>query len=275
MSDLRRENADALAALVPDGAKVAITKNNSGVPAELARALVRRGARDLHLVCVPTAGYAADLLIGAGCVATVETSAVTLDETGLAPRFQAAIREGSVRLMDSTCPAVYAGLRAGEKAIPFIPIRGLIGSDIVAHRPDYKVIDNPYAENDPILVVPAINPDVALLHAPMADSEGNVFAGADRDLPLIAHAARTTLVTVERYFEGNLLDDDATAASTISSVYIGAIARAEAGAWPHPLRRHYKEDLAHMALYHRQAQTAEGFAAYLEAHVLDRRVAAE
>lgn len=275
MNDLMRADADALAEMVPDGAKVAIGKNTCGVPSEIARALVRRGARDLHLVCVPTAGYAADLLIGAGCVGTVETSAVTLDETGLAPRFQAAVREGSVRLLDSTCPAVYAAFRAGEKAIPFIPIRGLIGSDLVAHRPDYKVIDNPYQENDPILVVPAINPDFALLHAPTADRDGNVFAGADRDLALMAHAARNSLVTVERVVDECLLEDDLTAASTITSVYITAIAKAEAGAWPHSLRRHYKEDLAHMSLYHRQAQSPEGFADYLQTFVFGRRAAAE
>ena len=88
----------------------------------------------------------ADLLIGAGCVETLETSAVSLGEFGLAPRFTAAILAGSIRMKDATCPALHAGFQAAEKGVPFMPLRGLIGSDVLAHRPDWKVIDNPFGE---------------------------------------------------------------------------------------------------------------------------------
>jgi len=83
----------------------------------MVRALIRRNVRGLHLVCVPTGGLAVDLLIGAGCVETLETSAVTLDEFGQAPAFGRAVRAGRLRLRDTTCPAVYAGLQAGEKVL--------------------------------------------------------------------------------------------------------------------------------------------------------------
>src|SRR5664279_1150845 len=98
---------DALAALVPDGALLALPPDNSLAPCELARALVRRGARGLRLLGVPVCGYATDLLIGAGCVASVETSAVTLGEAGQAPRFSAAVALGSLRVIDATCPAIH------------------------------------------------------------------------------------------------------------------------------------------------------------------------
>ena len=75
------DSVDALAALVSDGAKIALYKGQ-GAPMALIRALIRRQVRDLHVVTVPTAGLSAELLIGAGCVATVETSGVTLDEFG-------------------------------------------------------------------------------------------------------------------------------------------------------------------------------------------------
>ncbi|MCC7412872.1 MAG: CoA synthetase [Gammaproteobacteria bacterium] len=258
---------DSLAAMVPDGAKLAVPKNSNGVPCALVRAIVRRRVRDLHVVCVPTGGYATDLLIGAGCVATVETSAVTLDETGLAPCFGAAVRAGSIRILDSTCPAVYSGLRAGEKGIPFIPIRGLIGSDLLSCRPDYRVIDNPYADHDPIVLVPAIVPDLALIHVEMADTAGNVYVGCDRDLALMAHAARRTLVTAERCHRGSLLDDARLAAGTMSSIYVGAIVLAARGAWPQGLEGHYDEDLAHMGEYRRLAADRDGFNSYLRQYV--------
>ena len=138
------ENVDELAELVPDGAKLAVLKNQTGVPAALFRALVRQRVAGLHIVGVPTTGYVTDLLIGTGAVDVVETSAVTLDEIGMAPRFIKAVKNGEIRIKDATCPAIYSGLRAGEKGIPFIPIRGLIGSDIMTYREDYKIIENPY-----------------------------------------------------------------------------------------------------------------------------------
>ena len=135
MSDVLLANVDQLAAEVPDGAKIAVFKAEGGCAAMAATcALIRRGVRDLHLVTVPTSGLQADMLIGAGCVATVETSGVTLSEYGQAPCFGRAVKAGTIRVIDSTCPAVYAGLQAGEKGIPFMPLRGLIGSDIVNHR---------------------------------------------------------------------------------------------------------------------------------------------
>ena len=58
---------------------------------------------------------------------------------------------------------------AAQKGVPFIPMRGLIGSDILRTRPDWTVIDNPFEKDDPIVAIPAIRPDVCLFHAPEAD----------------------------------------------------------------------------------------------------------
>jgi len=92
------------------------------------------GVKRLHLVALPTSTLQADLLIGAGCVETLETSAVSLGEFGPAPRFTAAILSGSIRMMDATCPALHAQFQAAEKGVPFMPLRGLIGS-ITTSRP--------------------------------------------------------------------------------------------------------------------------------------------
>src|SRR6202008_4285792 len=144
----------------------------------------------------PTSSLQADLLIGAGCVATLETSAVSLGEFGPAPCFTAALLSGAISIRDATCPALHAQLQATEKGVPFMPLRGLIGSDVLAHRPDWKVIDNPFGNHDPIVLLPALKPDVALFHAPLADRDGNVWIGPQRDLATMAHAAERTVVTV-------------------------------------------------------------------------------
>jgi glutaconate CoA-transferase subunit A len=251
-----------------------VPREASGAAMEATRALIRRGVRRLHLITVPTSSLQAELLIGAGCVETLETSAVSLGEFGAAPRFVAAVTSGSLRVKDATCPALHAALQAAEKGVPFMPLRGLIGSDLLAHRPDWKVIDNPFANDDPIVLLPALKPDVALFHAPLADRDGNVWIGKQRELMTMAHAAARTVVTVEALHEsGSLLDDPALAAGTLPGFYVETVALAPRGAWPLPLPGRYTTDDAHLAEYVRSAATAEGFANYLDWYVYERRAA--
>jgi len=265
---MKAHTLDALAALVPDGALLALPPDNSLSPGAFARALARRGVHDLRLVGVPVAGYAADLLIGAGCVAEIQTSAVSLGEAGFAPRFSAAVKAGTLRVRDATCPAIHTMLQAAEKGVPFMPLRGVIGSDILAHRPDWRVIDNPMADGgDPIVLLPALVPDFVAFHAVMADEAGNVWVGRRRELATLAHAARNALVTVERLVKGDMLEDERLAPGVISGTYVSAVAVAERGAWPIALLDEYGFDAAHVAEYARLARTEDGFRTYLDRYV--------
>jgi glutaconate CoA-transferase subunit A len=252
---------------------LAVPRETSGVAMEATRALIRRGVKRLSLVALPTSSLQADLLIGANSVVCVETSAVSLSEFGAAPRFSAAILAGAIRMRDSTCPALHAQFQAAEKGVPFMPLRGLIGSDVLAHRPDWRVIDNPFGNNDPIVLLPAIKPDVALFHAGMADRFGNVFIGRDRELLTMAHASARTIATVEKIHDGNLMEDPALSAGTVPGFYVDTVAVAERGAWPLPLLDHYPADGTHLAEYARLAATAEGFARYLDQYVHEKRAA--
>ena len=273
-------SAEELAARIPDGAKVAIGVDNTGVAMETTRAMIRRGVRGLHLVCVPVAGLQADLLIGAGCVSTLETSAITFGEYGVPYRFHDALKRGTLKMMDATCPASYAAMEAGRKDIPFIPLRGLLGSDLVVHRPDWKTIDNPFAQEsekpDPILLLPAIRPDVALIHAPYADRDGNIFIGRRRDFALMAQASKQgALVTVEEVRDIDLMALEETAAGVLPAIYVEATAVAPRGAWPLGLPGSYEIDEAHFRRYGELARTQDGFARYLDEFVHPRKQAAE
>ncbi|MGD9922882.1 MAG: CoA transferase subunit A [Pseudorhodoplanes sp.] len=265
---------DGLVAHIVDGCLLAIPSDSSGVSMAATRALIRRGVRNLHLVVVPTGGLPADLLIGAGCVATLEGAAVSLGEQGLAPRFREAVERGAIDMRDATCPAVHAGLIAAEKGVPFLPVRGILGSDVLCHRPDWRVVDNPFAESgDPLVLVPAIRPDVALFHAPMADTSGNIWIGIRRELMTMAHAARITLATVETIVDCDLLSDEKMAPGTIAHVYVTGCAKAERGASPLGLAGYYSADSAHLADYAEQARTADGFGRYLADHGMRRAAA--
>ncbi len=264
---------DEALAPIADGCLLAVPRETSGVAMAATRALIRRGVRRLHLVALPTSTLQADLLIGAGCIETLETSAVSLGEFGPAPRFTAAVLAGAIAMRDATCPALHAQFQAAEKGVPFMPLRGLIGSDLLAQRTDWKVVDNPFGNNDPIVLLPALKPDVALFHAPMADRDGNIYIGTQRELIAMAHAAARTIVTVEKIHETNLLRDPLFAAGTLPGFYVDAIAVEPRGAWPLPLPDRYDIDAAHMSEYARLAGTPEGFAQYLDRYVHAKRAA--
>jgi glutaconate CoA-transferase subunit A len=258
---------------ITDGCVLLVARETAGVAMAATRALIRRGVKGLTLVCLPTSSLQADLLIGAGCVSTLETSAVSLNEFGPAPRFTAAVTSGTIRMKDATCPALHAEVQAAEKGVPFMPLRGIIGSDLLARRPDWAVIDNPFGNDDPIVLLPALKADVALFHAPMADRAGNVWIGRQRELATMAHAATKTIVTVEKIVDEDLFADPVLAAGALAGFYIEHVAVAPRGAWPLPLPDHFGVDEAHLAEYARLAATPEGFAAYLERHVYERRAA--
>jgi len=261
-------DADALAARIPDGALLALPPDNSLPAMAVVRALLRREARGLRLLGVPTLGLCADLLIGAGCVAAIETSAVSLGEAGLAPRFSEAVESGALEVRDATCPAVHTALQAAEKGVPYMPLRGVIGSDLLGARDDWRVVDNPFAAGDALLLVPAISPDVAPFHPRWVDDAGNAWVGRRRELATMAHAARQTLVSFEERRAGDMLEDELLAPGCIASVYVSAAAPAPRGAWPIGLAGVYDSDDAHLALYARAARTREGFARYVQEWVL-------
>jgi glutaconate CoA-transferase subunit A len=257
-----------LAARVPDGALIGLPPDYSMPSMAVVRELVLQKKKNLRLLGVPVLGLCADLLIGAGCVAELETSAVSLGEAGLAPRFTEAAEKGDIEVRDATCPAIHTGLQAAEKGVPFMPLRGVLGSDLVSLRHDWKVEQNPFSERpDPILFVPPISPDFALFHARWADEAGNVWVGRRRELATIAHASKQCFVTVEEMRPGNMLEDELLAPGVISATYISGIAQAIRGAWPLGVPGLYAIDDAHLARYARAAKTRDGFQRYLDEFV--------
>lgn len=258
------ENPERIAESIPDGALLALPPDYSLVAMEVVRALIRRKAKNLRLLGVPILGLSADLLIGAGCVAEVETSAVSLGEAGLAPRFTEAVEKNLIKIKDATCPAIHSALQATEKGVPYIPLRGISGSDLVKNRNDWKVQDD-------LVLVAAIQPDIALFHARWADEAGNVWVGRRRELATVAHASRLTFVTFEEKKPGDMLEDELLAPGVISSLYVSGVAHAPRGAWPLGVAGVYGVDDTHVTQYAKAAKTAEGFRRYLEEWVLTPR----
>lgn len=236
-------SAAAAAALVPDGASVGLGRPE---PLALVRELVRQGRRDLDLVAVPTGGLGAELLIAAGAVRSLESSGIDLGEHGFAPAFSEAVLEGRLRVLDSTCPALLMALQAGASGIPFTPVPGLLGTDLMARRPDYRELEDPYHAGRRIALVPALAPDYALVHGRRADLLGNVVIGTDRDDRLLIQAARTVVVSVEKV-EPGAADHLGPGEQSIPAAYVDALALAPSAESEAEAIRAYLRDRAERA----------------------------
>lgn len=248
-------------ALIADGASLAVTKFN---PMAGVRELIRQGRSGLHLIGVPTAGFAVDLLIAAGCARSVESGAFVLGGHGAAANAIRAISAGTVRSIESACPLIELQLLAGASGLSFTPVPGLFGSDIMARRAELKAMADPYDPRFDVAIAPALRPDAALIHGLRADSRGNVVTTVHNEDRLVAQAARVVVATVEE------VRDDALASlaadeQVIPALYFDAIALAPGGARPLACPGHYPADADAIGRYLDAARSAEGMAAYVDA----------
>lgn len=200
--------AAALAGIA-DGATIGIGGIlTNGRPMALVREIARRGLRDLTIVA-PVAALDVDLLVAAGCVRKVVTSYAGCEAVaGVAPVFRAAVERGEVEAWDADEAHCVAGLRAAGQGLPFLPWRGGVGTDLPAINPDLVEFADPI-DGRPLLAVPAIPLDVALIHAERADAYGNVqFDGPAHTDPLLAAAAEHVVVQVERVVGNDVIRRD-------------------------------------------------------------------
>ena len=153
-----------------------------------------------------------------------------------------------------------------------MPVRGLIGSDYLTVRPDFRVIPDPFTGED-VVVVPPITPDVALIHALAGDAEGNLLVDRMEDDHLLAQASRRVIATVEAIVPcaGALAQmplQETPGGLFVSGIYVTAVVHAPRGAYPMGCRGLYEHDAAHVRHYVQVAQTPAGFQEYLDASVL-------
>lgn len=215
----------AAAAWVTDGMTIAI-----GEPAPMAiiRQLIRRGVKDLTVV---GSGLALDLLIAAGCVRRTVAYYVGGGFGGaVAPSFRRAAERGDIEVWECEEGILTTGLRAAAQGLPFLPWRGGLGTSLPEVNPDLKVFTDPI-RGETLLAVPAIEPDVAILHAAASDPYGNVqHVGGPGWLDLfLQRAADRTIVQVEKIIPNEEVRAN-PGATTIAS--IDAVVRAPWGAHP-------------------------------------------
>jgi glutaconate CoA-transferase subunit A len=167
-----------------------------------------------------------------------------------------------------------SALQAGVMNVPYVPVRGLIGTDYLRVRKDFLEVPNPYDPAEPIVLVPAIAPDVAVFHGQRGDRYGNVVVTGERDAKLIAQASGRVIATVEEVVDGNLREMPRTG-ELVTGIHVTAVVHAPRGAHPTGCRGFYGDDGDHIREYMEAARADDTFAAYLDHYVRGTRDHAE
>ncbi|MDP8924941.1 MAG: CoA transferase subunit A [Chloroflexota bacterium] len=271
MSDKHRSLAEAVAT-IEDGSVLALGGNTlHRAPAAAVHELVRQGRRGLELV--KTAGaYDVDLLCGTGCASAVSAGFVGYENVfGLAPLYRRAVEGGRVEAREHACYTVIAGLRAAAQGVPFMPINALQGSDLPRAR-DFRTVRDPYSDRE-VVAVPAIVPDVALIHVHEADAEGNGrIVGSLFEDTLMVRAAKRVILTAERIVDGASFAEDPER-TTIPGFLVDAVVEAPRGAWPTSCAGLYDYDEEYLGRLVAAAADEGALRRFVEEHVLGAPVA--
>jgi glutaconate CoA-transferase, subunit A len=265
---------DEAVALVPDGARVAL--GGFAVyqkPMAFVRALARARKRDLTIVGTANS-YDIDLLAGAGCLKTVETSYVGLEKFGLARNFRRQAESGALKVVDYPEMGSWDRFRASQEGLAFWPVSFLGGNDVLTHNPEIKQFACPITGR-PMQALPAAEPDVVVIHAVAADEQGNVIFPAHRLLPqngdvLLARSCETVIVTVEKIVSKAFIRKHAQL-NEVPSYRTTAVVEVPWGAHPTPVLSRYLADEQHMSEYVEASASPEAFDAYLQRYVFEPR----
>jgi len=263
--DKRASLADTVA-LVSDGSIVALGGGLCArLPMAMVRELVRQGRRDLHLVG-SAHSIDVDMLVGSGAARRIEESYVGFEQDlGLAPAYRRAAEEGSVEVAESCCATILAQLRASEMGLPFLPVRGVRGSDIVRMHPEYREITCPFT-GETLVAVPALRPGVALLHAPIGDRYGNLHL--EQPYVLDERFASTSALVIVTVDELVSTDEVIAAGVTIPAHLVAAVAEVPYGAHPASCYPRYAYDRVHLREYLTASQSGpDDLEKYLASYV--------
>ena len=260
--------ADAIAEHVHDGACVALEGFTHLIPFAAGHEIIRQRRHDLHLVRM-TPDLIYDQMIGMGCARKLTFSWGGNPGVGSLHRLRDAVEQQwphPLQLDEHSHAGMAAAFCAGAARLPFGVLRGYLDTDLAAHNPNIRRVQCPFT-GESLAAVPAINPDVTILHAQCADRQGNValhgIVGAAREAAL---AAKSLLVTVEEIVD-NL--SPAMNGMLLPHWVVGAVVHCPGGAYPSYAQGYYERDNAFYRNWDAIARERERFLAWMGEHVLD------
>jgi glutaconate CoA-transferase, subunit A len=262
---------EAIARYVPDGASIAIgLALEALIPHAAAHEIIRQRRRDLTLIG-PISDILFDQLVGAGCVAKIQAAWVGNVSEGLGHCYRRATEKAIPHPLITESQSNFTiGLALFAAAIgaPYIPTRSLLGSDIPRHNPNLRVETSPL-DGSPVLLVPAIQPDVAIIHVQRSDEEGNAHLWGNTGITQEAMlAARDVIIVAEEIVERAVIISDPN--RVLGPAFkVCAVVHEPGGAHPAPVQGYYNRDHAFYHEYHTATRALEGYQEWLQTWILD------
>lgn len=234
---------EAVAAYVHDGDVVAIEGFTACICFAAAHEIIRQGRRDLTL-CRMTPDLVYDQMVAAGCARRLVFSYLGNPGVGSLHAIRRAVENGipvPLELEEYSHFGMVGRYLAGAYRLPFFPLRSYVGSDMPAANPRIRTVESPYGDGL-IAVVPPLNPDVAILHAPRADRDGNThFWGLLGVQKEVAFAARYVVVVVEEIVDEAVIRSDPNR-TLIPGLIVDAVVHEPYGAHPSYVQGYYDRD---------------------------------
>jgi hypothetical protein len=162
---------------------------------------------------------------------------------------------------------MYSMVQAGSMGLPFISVRGLLGSDILKHRPDLRVVKNPFNPDEEVVIAQPIRPDVSVFHALKADRWGNAITPGLRDDLMMARAAKRVIVTTEEIPDQELSQRDGINETFVPAMDVDGVVHLPFGAHPCSCGSQYSMDGGHLEEYLEASREESTFRSYLEKYV--------
>ena len=264
------ELRDAIALHVKDGQTLALEGFTHVIPFAAGHEIIRQRRRHLHLVRM-TPDIIFDQMIGAGCARAITFSWGGNPGVGSLHRLRDAVEHGwphPIIVNEHSHAGLAAAYTAGASNLPFGVLKGYAGTDLARVNLDVRSVTCPYT-GELLATVPAMRPDVTILHAQKADREGNVLlrgiVGAQREA---AMAARTLIVTVEEVVDE--LDAPMNAV-VLPHWIVSATACVPHGAYPSYVQGYYARDNAFYLAWDEIARDRDSFSVWLDRHVIGTR----
>ncbi len=263
--------SDAIAQYVPDGSSVAIgLALEPFIPFAASHEIIRQQRRNLTLIG-PISDILFDQLIGAGCVEKVKAAWVGNVSEGLAHCYRRAVEQSIPRAIvteEHSNFTIGLALLAASLGVPYIPTRSLLGSDLPRQNPTFSQQQSPL-DASPLLLVPAVQPDVTIIHVQRSDIDGNAHLWGSLGVCEAAMlAARNVILVAEEIVSREVILSDPNRVVG-PSFKVRAIVHEPWGAHPSAVSGYYNRDHQYYHEYHVRTRTTEGFQQWLAEWVLN------
>ena len=266
---------EAIEKFIFDGDTIGIGGQSIGrVSTFLAHEIVRQQKKNLTLVGC-NLSLSMDLLVGAKLVKRTECGSGSFERFGTAFQWRNAIQNNLIEVQDYSHLAMASRFLAGSLGIPFIPSKSMLGTDLLNKQNNnnenpFEIINNPWKENDPVVLLPALQPDTSIVHAQMADRSGNIIIeGFTTHEPEMIKASKKVIVSCEKLMDSEFAKSNPEKI-TIPYIFVDAVIEQPMGGYPTSVYNYYEHDSDHIVEYQEKARAGgKEYSDYLNQYIYD------